>query len=43
MLFGSIREQVAQTRQLPRVVHGRALVNNELTCEAIMKFMLMDA
>ena len=24
-------------------VHGRASVNNELTCEAVMKFMLMDA
>lgn len=24
-------------------VHGRALVNEDLTCEAVMKFMLMDA
>lgn len=24
-------------------VHGRATVNDELTCEAVMKFMLMDA
>jgi 3-hydroxymyristoyl/3-hydroxydecanoyl-(acyl carrier protein) dehydratase len=30
-------------RQKSAKVHGRASVNDELTCEAVMKFMLMDA